>query len=237
MLIDHVNGNGLDCRRLNMREADHPKNMQNRRKTSSETSSSFKGVTWRSHGWEASINGRGEWLYLGSFPTEEEAARSYDSAAYYFYGAFALLNFPGETPAPYAPPDTLTRSETGYRGVVLDKRTGRWRARIYDGTKNQNLGFYATAEEAAIAHDDTAYALHGETARLNFPDRPHGSSQIGRAKASAGKPPSTGHRNVVQVGNRYRVVIYRDRGKTRVNVGYFTSIEDAVRARDAALSE
>lgn len=173
VLIDHENGNGLDCRRSNIREATHSQNMRNRRK-SHNSGSRFKGVTERPKDgtWEAMIRGEGPVLYLGRFPTEEAAARAYDSAAHHFHGAFARLNFPDETPAPYVPRDTLLRASntSGYRGVQQDKRTGRYRATIRAEGKNRNLGFTATAEEAARLYDAAARELLGDTARLNFPD-------------------------------------------------------------------
>ena len=56
-----------------------------------------------------------------------------------------------------------------YKGVSHSPGRG-WRARLeYDGRK-RHLGYYATAEEAALAYDDeAALALHGEYAYLNRP--------------------------------------------------------------------
>jgi hypothetical protein len=171
VLVDHINGDGLDCRRENMREADHARNMRNRRKSSS-SASRFKGVTHRSHGWEATIRTDSGPCYLGCFPTEEDAARAYDAASHYFHGVHGRRNFPNEQPAAYTPRDTLLRASntSGYRGIAMDKRTGRWRATIHANGKNRNLGFYATAEEAARAYDAKARELLGDKARLNFPD-------------------------------------------------------------------
>jgi hypothetical protein len=64
--------------------------------------------------------------------------------------------------------NTVTTSLSGYRGV--GKVKNRWRARA--GTAEGGdiyLGYYDTAEEAAMAYDRKAIELHGPFAWLNFP--------------------------------------------------------------------
>lgn len=94
--VDHRNGNGLDCRKTNLRICSHSQNQCNYRKTRSITSSIFKGVTWdKSRGlWAASIKKDRICSYLGRFTDEEDAARAYDRAAQELFGEFARLNFP-----------------------------------------------------------------------------------------------------------------------------------------------
>jgi hypothetical protein len=92
---DHRNGNGLDNRRINLREATAGENNQNRRQRSDNTSG-FKGVHWdkRSSKWRAQVNANGKAHRLGHYLTAAEAARAYDAAARELHGEFATVNFP-----------------------------------------------------------------------------------------------------------------------------------------------
>jgi len=100
-IVDHINGDGLDNRRENLRPATRSQNMANRRKL--HGLSQFKGVSWceRDAGWRARITVGGRQIFLGRFADQESAARCYDAAARAHFGDFAALNFPGpgEQPA------------------------------------------------------------------------------------------------------------------------------------------
>lgn len=64
----------------------------------------------------------------------------------------------------------LAHSTTGFKGVTFYHRDRNWRAYIKVDRRQRHLGYYADAESAARAYDDAARELHGEFARLNFPD-------------------------------------------------------------------
>jgi AP2 domain/HNH endonuclease len=93
--VDHIDGNGLNNQRGNLRPATCSQSLWNRGKYSG-CSSPFKGVCWckRKKRWRAQIAQSGVRLHLGYFDTEEEAARAYDKAARELHEGFAKLNFP-----------------------------------------------------------------------------------------------------------------------------------------------
>ncbi len=90
---DHINGNGLDNRRCNLRAATFSGNTQNGRKRTG-TVSKYKGVTVSRNHWKASIRSSKKDYHLGVFDREADAARAYDAAARRMFGEFANCNFP-----------------------------------------------------------------------------------------------------------------------------------------------
>jgi hypothetical protein len=57
---------------------------------------------------------------------------------------------------------------TGFKGVT--KEAHGWRAVIKANGKRRHLGYFTSPELAARAYDAAAVEMHGEFARLNFPD-------------------------------------------------------------------
>ena len=92
--VDHINGDTLDCRKVNLRICTHSQNLANTKRFRSSRNP-YKGI-WMRDGcrWCAGIRSNGKKIYLGSFLTPEDAAIAYDEAARMFHGEFARVNFP-----------------------------------------------------------------------------------------------------------------------------------------------
>ncbi len=91
-IVDHINGDGLDNRRANLRIATHQQNSFNVR--SHGGASRFRGVSFEaaSNLWRAYITLNGKRKYLGRHGLEIDAAKAYNMAAKEAYGDFARLN-------------------------------------------------------------------------------------------------------------------------------------------------
>lgn len=79
METDHINGNGLDNRRENLREVTTRENAQNRH---TPKTSKYPGVTWHKQRgkWQANIRVAGKLNYLGLYGDEETAGIVYAMA-------------------------------------------------------------------------------------------------------------------------------------------------------------
>jgi hypothetical protein len=92
-LYDHIDGNGLNNQKANLRLATHQQNCWNTRVSrSSAKTSRFKGVSGSGFTWTASITFHGTATNLGRFSSQEAAARAYDKAAIECFGEFAKTN-------------------------------------------------------------------------------------------------------------------------------------------------
>lgn len=92
MQVDHINHNSLDNRKSNLRICTVRQNLMNR-KPKANRISKYLGVDHNGCSWVARIGVNWESIHLGSFETEEQAAKAYDIAARQHFGEFANLNF------------------------------------------------------------------------------------------------------------------------------------------------
>jgi hypothetical protein len=93
-MLDHINGNGIDNRKINLRFCTHSQNHANALKTNGNKTSKYKGVDWhkRDKKWRASIRINYRKIHLGYFTNERDAAIAYNTAARILFGEFARLN-------------------------------------------------------------------------------------------------------------------------------------------------
>ncbi len=90
MIVDHINHDGLDNRKSNLRLATHAQNNSNVGKYSNNTSG-FKGVCWNKNDkkWQAQIGFKGKLYVVGRFDDPEEAHKAYCEKAKELNGEFA----------------------------------------------------------------------------------------------------------------------------------------------------
>jgi hypothetical protein len=90
-IVDHINGNTLDNRKLNLRICTHAENMRNVSKKTKNTSG-YKGVFWEKGKWKVQLKYNYKSIHLGRFNNKIDAALAYNQAAIKYYGEFAQLN-------------------------------------------------------------------------------------------------------------------------------------------------
>ena len=86
--VDHIDHDGLNNRRSNMRTCTRAQNSQNQRPQSAH----YKGICRDGTGWRALITANKKVHYIGVYLTAIGAAHAYNMAATELHGEFALLN-------------------------------------------------------------------------------------------------------------------------------------------------
>lgn len=173
--VDHINHNGLDNRRQNIRIATSQENHFNRR-TLAISTSQYKGVSWNRNlkKWKSRITINGKETHIGYFDKEIDAAIAYDKVALNEFKEFALTNFPVKN---YIELDLLSIQEiaknklekktSSFRGVYWYPRSNTWYACICRGYKDIYVGSFESETEAAKAYNEAAIKYHKEKAKLN----------------------------------------------------------------------
>ena len=149
--VDHIDHNGLNNQRSNLRLATKSQNHAN---TKSRTGTSeYKGVYSSGGKWIARAKKDGHNYYFGTFTTEIEAGRAYDIGAIELFGSFALTNGISED---------VIADPYKRRYYYYNKMTNKWQAYgpIING-KCEYLGSFDTEQEAQRAVCDFFHKLGG----------------------------------------------------------------------------
>ncbi len=165
-IIDHINSDGLDNRRENLRFATLSQNGQNKIKQKGKYQSDYTGVSNTENGKYRATISNGSYIHIGRFNTEEEAAKAYDVYAVHYYGIDGKTNglltedemqdiLKNGIPKEYQRkaerelPKCILRKNSGYCYQV-----GRNGVRYYKK--------YDTLEEAIIGRDELIEKLDNE---------------------------------------------------------------------------
>lgn len=181
MQVDHVNGDGLDNQRGNLRVATGRQNMRHQTRKARGCSSRFKGVSWNAKAgrWYACIVVDGRHVNLGLHDSETDAAAAYDAAAREHFGDFAATgvvaaNDVGPAPVLAEPstPRKCGRMSSRYLRTSLHP-SGKWSAQAKDGQGKLHHvpGLSLDEQEMALFADILARDLRpGVALRFNFPE-------------------------------------------------------------------
>lgn len=91
MLVDHVNHDGLDNRRSNLRLCTKGQNGWNRKGPQKNSTTGYRGVFWHkgANKYMAQTRCEGKVIYIGLYPTAIEASRAFEATARKLFGEFA----------------------------------------------------------------------------------------------------------------------------------------------------
>jgi hypothetical protein len=183
-----------------------------------ERKTRFRGVTLDKNRYSAEIFKDNIRYYLGTYGTEEDAAKAYNKKAKELYGDRASLN---DVEGDIEIVGHKTKSSK-YRGVSYKKKLNKWLAVIYKDYKEIYVGIYKTEEEAALAYNIKAIEIHGDKAILNDVE--------GDVEIIVHKPKSSKYRGVFinKKSNNWIAEIRKD--KKKIRIGTYKTEEEAALA-------
>lgn len=91
MVVDHIDGNGLNNKKENLRIVTRQQNNSHRLNMMSNNTSGYRGVYWKKHPhnrWLSCIRFNSKLIHLGYFDTKEEAARAFNEKARELFGEY-----------------------------------------------------------------------------------------------------------------------------------------------------
>lgn len=171
-LVDHIDHDGLNNRRSNLRIVTQAQNSMNMR---TRNTVGFKGVAFvkKKKLYKARIRVNNVLIQGGMFKNKFKAALAYNELAKKYFGEYACLNkltddeiLLSETQEPLAIYNT---NKTGYRGVSISKATPnkKYVATIKVGKSNKYLGCFDSAVSAAKAYNEAVLKYDKPISFLN----------------------------------------------------------------------
>jgi hypothetical protein len=182
MTVDHIDRDGFNNQRSNLRIASLSQNLRNR---PGYGASGYRGVRRGSAGnkdaWIVRFTCDEIDIHIGVFYNIDDGARAYDAYAAVYGDEFSIRNFPDETPLSLDEAGQLLltqhrknpskqRMSSQYRGVSFYPTRGYWRAALTINGQTLMQRYFKTEIEAARCFDAAAREHHGALARLNFPN-------------------------------------------------------------------
>jgi hypothetical protein len=137
--IDHIDGNGCNNQKSNLRSVSHRTNIQNRHHTKSSRFPGVHFVKSKNFSWQANIQVNGIIKYLGSFKTEEEAYKRYKDSEERILIGLPLTENP-------------SHKTSKYIGVCWEKDRKKWCAQIRINGKQNKIGVFDSEEDAHDAY-------------------------------------------------------------------------------------
>ncbi|KAG1666396.1 hypothetical protein FOA52_006505 [Chlamydomonas sp. UWO 241] len=198
----------------------------------------YKGVTC--------LKGRSAWVvhlynpetkrqqHIGSYDSEEDAARAYDCAAVKLHGpGYAKHNFPGEIIS--EPPASRGDAKSSrFNGV--SKEQSSWVVYLYspETKRPRRIGSYASEVDAARAYDCAAVKLHGPGwPKRNFPGEVISEPPVSLGAKRKERKASRFSFGVTwnKASSAWAASLYKPQRK---HIGTYASEVDAARAYDCA---
>lgn len=228
LVVDHINLNGLDNRKENLRNCTHQQNSLNKRKHKRNTTGA-RGVVFckRLGKFAAQIGFMYKHYHLGYFDNIEDAKNAYEIKSKELFGEFFNPHPDRQVGEENSlPSEKLERlrstNKTGLTGVVT--KYGKFHANITVNYKSIYLGQYKTKIEAAHAYNLAAIVHFKEKAILNKIDEEELKKYLPLKTDNFGVSNKIGFRGVAAYGNKFSA-----RFKKKL-IGVFKTALDAAKA-------
>jgi hypothetical protein len=170
-VVDHISGDTTDNRRCNLRICKDRENSMNR-KNRKNSLSPYKGVYFhiRDKRYIAQLCIDGEYVWIGYFTTEKDAALAYDCYARIHFGEYAKLNFPDEQMDAEEVEKRKYKRKTSSQYIGVHLHNGKWQVVVKHNKEKFHIGTFDHEVTASIARDIAVFKLKGANAKFNHED-------------------------------------------------------------------